>query len=99
MGKTQSKSGKVGGADAVDGGKAGRAGKREVEEVFVEKIAYKCGVSEAELEQKKEVNLCVYYVFSSLGLCGQMSSSFSFGVIFLKYPKIGICIENTFTYF
>ena len=60
MGKTQSKSGKVGGADAVDGGKAGRAGKREVEEVFVEKIAYKCGVSEAELEQKKEVSYCVH---------------------------------------
>jgi len=37
--------------DTPDRGKA----KVEVEEVFVQKIAYKCGVTEAELSAKKEV--------------------------------------------
>jgi len=54
MGKSQSKS-----VDSVDG-KVGRKDKKHLprkeiqEEVFVQKIAYKCGVSKDQLEAKKE---------------------------------------------
>jgi len=58
MGKSQSK-----GVDSVDGKggkeKIGKKDKKqvEVEEVFVQKIAYKCGVTKDQLEAKKETYL------------------------------------------
>lgn len=62
MGKTQSKTT----GDMTDKGTqhskgATKKNKKlpEVEEIFVQKIAYKCGVSQDELEAKKETYLQV----------------------------------------
>ena len=43
--------------DATDKGKSEKQRIPVVEEAFVQKIAYKCGVTEEELEKKKEVYL------------------------------------------
>ena len=51
MGKAQSKDSK----DETDRARADKKELVEVEEVFVQKIAYKCGVTEEELSAKKEV--------------------------------------------
>ena len=40
--------------DKADAAGAGKKQKVEVEEVFVQKIAYKCGVTDKELENKRE---------------------------------------------
>ena len=40
--------------DKADTAGAGKQQKVEVEEVFVQKIAYKCGVTDKELENKRE---------------------------------------------
>ena len=67
MGKTQSKSG-----DSGDGRLRDRKKDKErgevVEEMFVQKIAYKCGVSEEQLEAKKET-----YMKVGAGLVGIFS--------------------------
>ena len=65
MGKTQSK-GSTASTDSPDhhhqkNGKDGKGSPAkklpEVEEVFVQKIAYKCGVTDKELNEKKETYL------------------------------------------
>ena len=55
MGKAQSKDSKS--EDVTDRAKTSDGSKKkvEVEEVFVQKIAYKCGVTDEELNAKKEV--------------------------------------------
>ena len=57
MGKSQSKDKTDKVADETDHARPADTKKQlvEVEEVFVQKIAYKCGVTEEELSAKKEV--------------------------------------------
>ena len=57
MGKAQSKESSAKVADETDHARPADNKKQlvEVEEVFVQKIAYKCGVTEEELSAKKEV--------------------------------------------
>ena len=57
MGKAQSKDSSAKVADETDHARPADNKKQlvEVEEVFVQKIAYKCGVTEEELSAKKEV--------------------------------------------
>ena len=57
MGKAQSKDSSAKVADETDHARPADTKKQlvEVEEVFVQKIAYKCGVTEEELSAKKEV--------------------------------------------
>ena len=43
--------------DATDKGRPEKQRIPIVEEAFVQKIAYKCGVTEEELEKKKEIYL------------------------------------------
>ena len=57
MGKVQSKGSAASTPDTPDHAASAKDDKKrvEVEEVFVQKIAYKCGVTDDELNAKKEV--------------------------------------------